>query len=96
MRAEWLLDVTLPAVLGSQLDRLEPVDVLAVKKHESDDGASLVRLEGMTGEDGALDHESIRINREERAGADELLAAVGSLLESSRVISKRMWSVTDD
>ena len=90
MRAKWLLDVPLPAVLGSQFDRLKPIDVLAVEEHESDDGASLVGLEGMTGEDGALDHQSIRINGEERAGADKILAAVRSLLES-RTISEGMW-----
>ena len=81
MRAEWLLDMPLLPVLGSKLDRLEPVDIIAVEEHESDDGASFVRLEGMAGEDGALDDESVSVDREEGAGANNLLTAIYSLLK---------------
>ena len=87
MRAEWLLDVPLPPVLGSQLDRLEPVDILAVEEHEPDDGASFVRLEGMAGEDGALDHQSISVDREEGASANDLLTAICSLLKMKDAMS---------
>ena len=81
VRAEGLLDVALPPVLGAQLDRLEPVDVLAVEEHESDDGAALVRLERMAGEDGALDDESVGVDREEGSRANDLLTAIGGLLQ---------------
>ena len=82
VRAEGLLDVALPPVLGAQLDRLEPVDVLAVEEHESDDGAALVRLERMAGEDGALDDESVGVDREEGSRANDLLTAIGGLLKT--------------
>ena len=87
MRAEWLLDMPLLPVLGSKLDRLEPVDIIAVEEHESDDGASFVRLEGMAREDGALDDESVSVDREEGAGANNLLTAIYSLLKMGYTMS---------
>ena len=40
VRTERLLDVTLAAELGGELDRLEPADVLGVEEHPADDHLS--------------------------------------------------------
>ena len=94
MRAERLLDVPLPPVLGSQLDRLEPVDVLAVEEHKSDDGASFVRLERMAGEDGALYYQPVSVDREEGAGANNLLTAIRSLLKMEHTMSAKEFTMS--
>ncbi len=75
-------NVAAAAVLGAQLDRFEPVDVVAVEEHEADDGALLVHLEGVAAEDDALDDDAVRIDRVDRAGGHQRLAvAVARLAE---------------
>jgi hypothetical protein len=50
VRADRLLDAAPPAVLGPQLEGLEPPDVLRVEEHEPNDGLPLVHSVGVSAE----------------------------------------------
>ena len=64
VRTQGFPDMTSPAVLRPQLDRLEPGDVGPVEEHKPDDGRPLVDLERVTGKNRTLDDHPARIDGE--------------------------------
>ena len=78
--------MTPPALLGPQLHRLEPLDVLPVEEHEPAGDDPLVDLEGVAGQDGPLHHHPVGVGGEQGAGGEQGVAAVWQLLEQGMVI----------
>ena len=65
-----------PPSLGPQFHGFEPVDVSTVEEHKPDSADSLVDLEGVAGEDGPLDDNSIWIIVEETPSSQQRELAV--------------------
>merc|ERR1719341_979208 len=69
--AQTILDVSSSSCLCPQLHRLEPVNILPVEEHKPHCADTLVDVEGVPGENCPLDHNSVRIRREQRASCKQ-------------------------
>ncbi len=61
------LDAAAAAVLGPQLDRAEPADVLGAKEHPSHKCLLLVHLDRVARQHHLLDHQPVRVAAAQRA-----------------------------
>jgi hypothetical protein len=73
MSPQWLFDMSSSAVLGSQLNRFKPFDILTVEEHVANDGRSLVDFERMTAQYNPLAHHPVGVDSVQRAYGQQLV-----------------------